>query len=372
VFALVNLALIAFREAHLDWYQPKFRSPMYPAPQIFGIIASLLLLTQMGVVPIIGATAFVIAGVVWYRNFGRSRAVKESATRDALRLRENAKLIQHTADAVAAGGRKHVLVLIRRPTSPARQHTLFRLAMRLTAADGGRIHIINFDARSRDLIPTEPDLARSKELGITVTSEDYTDEDRRGMVHAFVEREGVDLFIADLPQDIRATRHVTRDLHWLREHLICDSVYLRNRAVDDIDRIAVLGTGGPYDPVKIEMADHIGRYENASIRFIHLTPADATPEQGKALLEYHKQLGEQLTVPWDDRVRPTDHLVETLTELSIGSNLVVLGAPTHRFHLVADLADRIAEAVNCPALIVHTPTLERPNLLTRGIQWLIN
>ncbi len=56
----------------------------------------------------------------------------------------------------------------------------------------------------------------------------------------------------------------------------------------------------------------------------------------------------------------------------MGANLVILGAPTHRFHLVADLADRIAEAVDCPALVVHTPTLERPNILTRGIQWLIN
>lgn len=372
VFALVNLALIAFREAHLDWYQPKFRSPMYPVPQVFGIIASLLLLTQMGLVPLAGAALFVAAGVVWYRVFGRSRAVKESATRDALRLRENARLIQRSAAAVATGGRKHVLVLIRRPTSPARQHTLFRLAMRLTAADVGRIHIINFDARTRNMIPTVRDLARAEELGITVTSENYTDEDRRGMVHAFVEREGVDLFIADLPRDIRATRHISRDLRWLREHLICDSVFLRNRAVDNIDRIAILGTGGPYDPVKVELADHIGRYEDASIRFVHLTPADASPKQAEAIVEYHRQLGETLTVPWDDRVRPTDHLVETLTELSIGANLVILGAPTHRFHLVADMADRIAEAVNCPALVVHTPTLERPNLLTRGIQWLIN
>ncbi len=372
VFALVNLALIAFREAHLDWYQPKFRSPIYPVPQVFGIIASLLLLTQMGLVPLAGAAIFVAAGVVWYRVFGRSRAVKESATRDALRLRENAKLIQRSAAAVATGGRKHVLVLIRRPTSPARQHTLFRLAMRLTAADVGRIHIINFDARTRNMIPTVRDLARAEELGITVTSENYTDEDRRGMVHAFVEREGVDLFIADLPRDIRATRHITRDLRWLREHLICDSVFLRNRAVDNIDRIAILGTGGPYDPVKVELADHIGRYEDASIRFVHLTPADAPPKQAEAIVKYHRQLGETLTVPWDDRVRPTDHLVETLTELSIGANLVILGAPTHRFHLVADMADRIAEAVNCPALVVHTPTLERPNLLTRGIQWLIN
>lgn len=372
VFALVNLALIAFRESHLDWYKPEFRSPFYPAPQVFGIVASLLLLTQMGIVPLVGAIVLVIAGVGWYRVFGKSRAVKESAARDALRLRENARLVQNSRDAVATGGRKHVLVLIRRPTRPSRQQTLFRLALRLTDADGGRIHVINFDARTRGMIPTEADLARAEELGITVTTQQYTDEDRRGMVHLFVEREGVDLFIADLPQDVRATRHVTRDLRWLRENLVCDSVFLRNRSVEDIDRIAILGTGGPYDPVKIGIADHIARYEDASVRFVHVTPVDAPPALAESIHEYHEQLGEILTVPWDDRVRPADDLVKTLTRFSRGANLVILGAPSHRFHVVTDLADRIAESLDCPVLLVHTPTLERPGLLTRGIQWLIN
>jgi len=372
VFALVNLALIAFRESHLDWYKPEFRSPLYPVPQVFGIAAALLLLTQMGIVPLAGASVFVLAGVVWYRVFGQSRAVKESAARDALRLRENVRLVQNSADAVASGGRRHVLVLFRRPTRPARQRTLFRMAMRLTAAPGGRIHVINFDARTQRMVPTATDLARAEELGIAVTTQQYTDEDRRGMVHLFVEREGVDLFIADLPQDLRATRHITRDLRWLRENLICDSVYLRNRAVDEIDRIAVLGTGGPYDPVKIEMADHIARYETASIRFVHLTPEDAPPAFAESIRAYHEQLGENLTVPWDDRVKPTDDLVETLTDLSRGANLVILGAPTHRFHIATALADRIAESVDCPALLVHTPTLEQPGAITRAIQWLIN
>lgn len=372
VFALVNLALIAFRESHLDWYKPEFRSPFYPAPQVFGIVASLLLLTQMGIVPLAGAIVLVFAGVGWYRVFGKSRAVKESAARDALRLRENARLVQNSRDAVTTGGRKHVLVLIRRPTRPSRQQTLFRLALRLTDADGGRIHVINFDARTRGMIPTEADLARAEELGITVTTQQYTDEDRRGMVHLFVEREGVDLFIADLPQDVRATRHVTRDLRWLRENLVCDSVFLRNRSVEDIDRIAILGTGGPYDPVKIGIADHIARYEGASVRFVHVTPVDAPPALAESIHEYHEQLGEILTVPWDDRVRPADDLVKTLTRFSRGANLVILGAPSHRFHVVTDLADRIAESLDCPVLLVHTPTLERPGLLTRGIQWLIN
>jgi len=371
VFALVNLAVIAFREGHLDWYQPKFRSPMYPFVQIFGIAASLLLLTQMGLVPLLGAVIFVIAGAVWYRVFGQSRAVKESAARDAFRLREDARLVRTSATAVEAGGRNFILVLIRRPTRPSRQHTLFRLAMRLAVAPGGRIHVINFDARTRRMIPTDDDLARARKLGIEVTTEHYTDEDRRGMVHAFVEREGVDLFIADLPQDLRTTRHVTRDLHWLQEHLTCDSAFLRNRAVEDIHRIAVLGTGGPYDPVKIEVADHIARYEDASIRFVHLTPIDAPPGQAASIHAYHEQLGEILTVPWDDRVSPTNDLVDTLTTLSRGANLVILGAPSHRLHLVADLADRIAEAVDCPALLVHTPKLEKPGPATRAIQWLI-
>ena len=371
VFALVNLAVIAFREGHLDWYQPKFRSPMYPFVQIFGIAASLLLLTQMGLVPLLGAVIFVVAGVVWYRVFGQSRAVKESAARDAFRLREDARLVRTSATAVEAGGRNFILVLIRRPTRPSRQHTLFRLAMRLAVAPGGRIHVINFDARTRRMIPTDDDLARARKLGIEVTTEHYTDEDRRGMVHAFVEREGVDLFIADLPQDLRTTRHVTRDLHWLQEHLTCDSAFLRNRAVEDIHRIAVLGTGGPYDPVKIEVADHIARYEDASIRFVHLTPIDAPPGQAASIHAYHEQLGEILTVPWDDRVSPTNDLVDTLTTLSRGANLVILGAPSHRLHLVADLADRIAEAVDCPALLVHTPKLEKPGPATRAVQWLI-
>ena len=119
VFALVNVAVIAFREADLDWYKPGFRSPMYPVPQVFGIAASLLLLTQMGVIPFVGVALFVVTGVLWYRAFGRSRVVKESAARDALRHREQRRsnrepvelALEHGVDAVArVGGARAVTV----------------------------------------------------------------------------------------------------------------------------------------------------------------------------------------------------------------------------------------------------------------------
>jgi hypothetical protein len=372
VFAFVNLALIAFREAKLDWYRPAFRSPWFPVPQVFGILASILLLTQMGLVPTVGAILFIIAGILWYRAFGSSRAVKESAARDALRARADDRLVELTAAEVASGGRRHIAILIRRPTRPSRQHTLFRLALRMSFSPGGHIHVINFDTSTANLIPTAEDQAEADRLGIGVTVAHYTDEDRRGEVHRYVENEGVDLFIADLPQDLRATRRIIRDLQWLREHLICDSVFLRNRVVENINAISVIGTGGPYDPVKIGMADHIARYEDATLRFVHLVAPDALPAQVEVIREYHERLGAVLTVPWDDLIRPTEDLVTTLTELSRGANLVILGAPSHRFHVVTDLADRIGEAVDCPALLVHTPLLEKPNAMVRAVQWFIS
>jgi nucleotide-binding universal stress UspA family protein len=205
-----------------------------------------------------------------------------------------------------------------------------------------------------------------------ITTEQPGDADRRGAVHAYAENHDVDLFLADLPQDLRATRTVIRDLRWLREHLACDSVFLRNRSVGDIDTIVILGTGGPYDPVKLGLAHRIAVAEEARIRFVHVANEEATEAQMRSIAEYHDRLGAVLAVEWDSRIEPHGDLVDSVTELSRGANLVMLGAPSHRFHVVTDLADRIAEAVDCPALLVHTPVHEKTNIVERWVERFIS
>lgn len=374
VFAVVNLALIAFRESRLEWYRPTFNSPLYPWLQIFGIVAALVLLTQMGIVATIGAILFIIVGIVWYRTFGQSRASRESAARDALRARADDRLVELAADAVAPGaGRRHILLLIRRPTRASRQRTLMRFALEFAASPGGRIHVIHFDPESPGAAPSPAELGRAADLGVEITTEWPDDDtDRRGAVHAYVENEGVDLFIADLPQDLRATRHVIRDLRWLREHLTCDSVFLRNRTVTSIDTIVIMGTGGPYDPVKLGLAHRIAVSESARIRFVHVAAEEATEAQMESTAAYHERLGSALRVEWDSRIEPHSDLVDSLTVLSRGANLVMLGAPSHRFHVVTDLADRIAEAVDCPALLVHTPVHENVNVASKWVERFIS
>ena len=372
VFAFENLALIAFRESRLGWYRPTFRSPGYPYVQIFGIVGTLGLLTQIGLLPSIGALGFIIAGVVWYSIFGKTRASRESAARDAVRNRTQDRLLSETAEAVDSAGLGHILVVMRRPAGVKRQQDLVRLALQLVAPHGGRIHVMHLDDELGVKVPSPAAIAQASSRGVELTVAHEAEANPRGVVHLYTEKNDVDLVLADLPQELGATRHITRDWRWLQEHLRSDAAFIRNRSLSQIQTIVVMGTGGPYDPLKLNIATRIAKAEGARLRLIHVAQASTSEEQMAAMAEYHRRLIATLDVPADSLIEAADDLVDTLTRLSRGANLVVLGAPSHRFHLVTDLANRIAELVDCPTLLIHTPIHESMSWRRRIIERFIS
>jgi APA family basic amino acid/polyamine antiporter len=87
VFSFLNLALVAFRVGDPDHYQPAFVAPGYPYVQVFGFLACLGLLTQMGLTPLLGAVGIIVIGVVIYVLYGRSRTDRIGAIQQSLRQR---------------------------------------------------------------------------------------------------------------------------------------------------------------------------------------------------------------------------------------------------------------------------------------------
>jgi amino acid transporter/mannitol/fructose-specific phosphotransferase system IIA component (Ntr-type) len=66
IFALVNVAVLVMRESHIPSYVPGYRSPLYPWMQIAGIVAPIVLITQMGTLAL-GLTGLTIAlSLGWY------------------------------------------------------------------------------------------------------------------------------------------------------------------------------------------------------------------------------------------------------------------------------------------------------------------
>ena len=79
VFSIINVALVAFREAEVPSYQPEFRAPGYPFVQLFGFFAGIALLTQMGLFPILGAIGIIGSSALVYLVYGRSRTDRTGA-----------------------------------------------------------------------------------------------------------------------------------------------------------------------------------------------------------------------------------------------------------------------------------------------------
>ena len=73
VLIALNFSVIILRNANFehDWYHPKFKSPLYPWMQIFGIISGGILVFVMGEKAILGGLAAVVIGVATYYIYGK-------------------------------------------------------------------------------------------------------------------------------------------------------------------------------------------------------------------------------------------------------------------------------------------------------------
>ena len=71
MFITVNLCVIILRETSVQWYNPSYKSPLYPYVQLFGIISGFILLFFLGTMPILVLISIAILGGLLYLFYGK-------------------------------------------------------------------------------------------------------------------------------------------------------------------------------------------------------------------------------------------------------------------------------------------------------------
>lgn len=83
LFLLVNVAVLIMRGSRIPNYRPHYRSPLFPWVQLVGIVIYAMLIidltAMLGVLPLITAGTFLLAGTAWYLLYVRPRVARESA-----------------------------------------------------------------------------------------------------------------------------------------------------------------------------------------------------------------------------------------------------------------------------------------------------
>jgi basic amino acid/polyamine antiporter, APA family len=79
IFMTVNFAVIVMRESRIKFYDPVFKAPFYPWLQIFGIFASILLITYLGTTAILLTVGVSTLSLAWYFFYGQKRTQRHGA-----------------------------------------------------------------------------------------------------------------------------------------------------------------------------------------------------------------------------------------------------------------------------------------------------
>ncbi|CAN5915885.1 APC family permease [soil metagenome] len=382
VFGLINVALLIFRAADMTWYRPSFRSPGYPWVQVAGIVGGLVLLGQMGLVSIVGAVLIVAVGVALYRGYGRARTVREGIALDVLRRRSDSRFVAVTERALAA--RTHrVVIPVPGDIDPQDEAALVWLAVEMAASRHGEVQLLRMAPSMTRLIAPPGGGGRALgrhgtprqnlRRGVSVSERVLDSTDPARQVVAHVADCKADLVVAAVGRTGGGRLHTfTTDVQSLVDTVACDTVFVRAGAgLPQVDDIVVMGAGGPFDELKVVLANRIAVGAGASIRLVHVVDSSASDTMVTAIERYHARLGHLTAVPTSGVVERTDDRVSRLCQVADEADIVVIGASEARQHADADftdLVDHIAAATTTPLLIAHAHASHRHSYLGRFLE----
>lgn len=372
VFVLVNVALVAFREADLDSYDPSFETPLYPLPQVVGIIGGLVLLPFMGLLPIVGAVAITGGSLIWYYTYVRRRGniEREGAAADAIRQRLSDQVMTQTESIVADRNSYDVLVAVTEQTDPEREDTLLRVATAIALARNGAVEVTRFD-EVPDQTPLETATDRqtpgdrsfeermreyASDAAIPIEYEEIVSHETRHAIINHAKHLDVDAVLLERRREQLHTAVFASDIGWIKRHAHCDVIEIEDRGIDTVETVSVVSDRGPYDGVKVMLADALAVEAEATIELLFAIEPSAPAQQRETIQEYLTELSSQFTVPVSTSLVEAEDRAAGLTSATRDSDLVVISAGPEGIKgaLLGRPADRIIDGIDCTAVVVST------------------
>ena len=309
VFALINLAVVAFREGNAE-YEPEFTSPLYPWMQVFGTITGVLLLTQMGAVALLGAVVITIGSVGWYLFYVRPRVSREGVATDAIRRQVGRDSLTEVESAMAKDTLE-ILVAITKEMDEARERSLMALAADLVRPDNGRVVTVRFEEipdqaplTENATIQSPSDIsfetrmeALSAEFDVDIEADEIVSHDTKHAVVNFAAHRGVDTIVTE-HEPLRLRSRLFGDpIDWVVRHAPCDVLLVDNLGYDCPERVVLSGDSGPYPPLAVNVAAAVAAANEGDISLWYPADRGSTDQRRHTIDEYQSELSKMLSVP---------------------------------------------------------------------------
>ncbi|SDR45127.1 amino acid permease [Natronobacterium texcoconense] len=365
VYGLLNLALIVFREAEPEGYDPDFTVPLYPITPILGAIFSFALIAFIEPIVIALSFVFVAFGVVWYLGYARSK-IESPGVLSQYVLERSEELpdaaVSATTSVKPEGGDYRVMVPL---ANPAHQHHLITLGAAIADQHDGTVVAVNIET-----VPDQTSLKAARDQKEYETAQHILEQARDDAetygvdveTHAVLSHRGFEeifdaatRYDADVcvmgwgPDATGSPGRVETTIDDLAHSLPCDFLVFRDRGFDP-SRILLPTAGGPDSDIAAGAARALRDQYDAEVTLLHVAE---NRENGRQFLESwavdHDLGGAEIRIETGDVQTEIADAAGDATLLIVGATEKGLLSRLVRGSLVLD----VLEEVECSVLLAE-------------------
>ena len=348
MFISVNFCVIILRETSAQWYNPSYKSPLYPFLQLFGIFSGFILLVFLGWMPFFAILVISALGVFLYffigkdatrtgvlRNYGHRPALFLFYKKNRRKLKKEGRSLSKNLDGKLVSNAGVVVPLLGNENSA---EMLAEMASAINPRDS--VQVVNItevpnqtflDALNQDT-PKVVSIARrlkklSSSQNLNIDFESVVTHEVSNTVAQLSGQTNCDWLVMGWNGKAHSGLLIRNPIGWLLTHVNSNFALFKDSGIKNISRVLIALRPGRKDKNFLAVAERVCAFYGASLTLLHIVTPSFSKKAATNMESKSVQLLSGLKIKSDLKIVKSENPLNSISSISSDYDLLVLGAP---------------------------------------------
>ena len=344
MFIFNELSVIVLRETNAQWYNPSFRSPLYPYVQLFGILSGIVLLAYLGIMPLISVFGVFVLGFIIFMIYGsktdRSGVISNYGILSFLfkgksTTESKAPSKNEISEEIINSDAEVVVPLLGEEKSP---ETLVEIAC--SFVKNKKLNAVNLIEAPNQLFLEAVDihspksesikrrvLSLKKTLNADITYESVSTHNVANSIENITGQRKCKWLVMGWEGRASSGIWVGNPIGWILQNVNSSFALYKDNGIRRFEKIVLALRPGRKNKAFIDVANNICSFYGAKLTLLNIVPNNETVSEKNKIYESAKSLLSGVSCEKDVLILESDNPIETVSDQSANYDLLILGTP---------------------------------------------
>ena len=344
MFIFNELSVIVLRETNAQWYNPSFRSPLYPYVQLFGIFSGIVLLAYLGIMPLISVFGVFVLGFIIFMIYGsktdRSGVISNYGILSFLfkgksTTESKAPSKNEISEEIINSDAEVVVPLLGEEKSP---ETLVEIAC--SFVKNKKLNAVNLIEAPNQLFLEAVDvhspksesikrrvLSLKKTLNADITYESVSTHNVANSIENITGQRKCKWLVMGWEGRASSGIWVGNPIGWILQNVNSSFALYKDNGIRRFEKIVLALRPGRKNKAFIDVANNICSFYGAKLTLLNIVPNNETVSEKNKIYESAKSLLSEVSCEKEVLILESDNPIETVSDQSANYDLLILGTP---------------------------------------------